>query len=162
MNETQAPLSDEDLSALRFRVVTVDGQRRGIKLEKSIGSASANSLRAKDEDLQTSLAPVKGTSKARATSRRACAISPRATCTMSLSSPGNAATYLSSPVRFAPVRRLPLRSLETRPSSPSTPRSSPTSSPGTAIATTAASTWSEAVIRCSIRRPCPPPEGSSG
>jgi predicted DNA-binding ribbon-helix-helix protein len=34
MNETQAPLSDEDLSALRFRVVTVDGQRRGIKLEE--------------------------------------------------------------------------------------------------------------------------------
>lgn len=34
MNETQPPPSDEDLSALRFRVVTVGGQRRGIKLEE--------------------------------------------------------------------------------------------------------------------------------
>ena len=34
MNETQPPPSDEDQCALRFRVVTVGGQRRGIKLEE--------------------------------------------------------------------------------------------------------------------------------
>lgn len=34
MNETRPPPSEEDLSALRFRVVTVAGQRRGIKLEE--------------------------------------------------------------------------------------------------------------------------------
>ncbi|MBD9491936.1 ribbon-helix-helix domain-containing protein [Ensifer sp. ENS11] len=45
MNETPPPPSDADLSALRFRVVTVGGQRRGIKLEEiywqSLGELAA-------------------------------------------------------------------------------------------------------------------------
>ncbi len=45
MSETRPPAPEEDMSALRFRVVTVDGQRRGIKLEeiywRSLGELAA-------------------------------------------------------------------------------------------------------------------------
>ncbi|OCP37629.1 ribbon-helix-helix domain-containing protein [Ensifer sp. LC163] len=45
MNETPPPPSEKDLSALRFRVVTVGGQRHGIKLEEiywqSLGELAA-------------------------------------------------------------------------------------------------------------------------